>query len=114
MSDIMEKKIDLFYDYMNRLLKKYKFEDYCFIDIDVYNDIILLIYDELQTLLKSIFYNKILDIIDFKFKKINSTVYVSLVNKKTGQYIYDKEDFKKAMAIPLETKITIDLESDEE
>ena len=99
---------------MNRLLKKYKFEDYCFMDIDIYNDIILLIYNELQNLLKSIFYDKILDIIDFEFNKRNSTVYVSLVNKKTGQYIYDKEDFKKAMVIPLEIKITIDLESDEE
>ena len=113
MSNIIEKKIDLFYDDMNRLLEKYKFGDYCFMDIDD-DAIISLIHDELQNLLKSIFYNKILNIIDFEFKKWNSTVYISLVNKITGQYIYNKEDFKKAIEIPIEIKITIDLKSDED
>ena len=50
MSDIMEKKIDLFYDDMNRLLKKYKFKEYC--NIDDYNNIISLLCNELQNLLK--------------------------------------------------------------
>ena len=112
MSDIMEKKIDLFYDDMNRLLKKYKFKEYC--NIDDYNNIISLLCNELQNLLKNIFYNKILDIIGFKFEKCNSTVYVILVNKRTGQYIYNKADFKKAIEIPLEITFTIDLKSNEE
>ena len=111
MSNIMEKKIDLFYDDMNTLLKNYKFEDYWFMDIDD-DAIISLLCNELQNLLKNIFYNKILDIIGFKFEKCNSTVYVILVNKRTGQYIYNKEDFKKAIEIPLE--ITIDFKSNEE
>ena len=108
----MEKKIDLFYDDMNRLLKKYKFKEYC--NIDDYNNIISLLCNELQNLLKNIFYNKILDIIGFKFEKSYSTIYVILVNKRTGQYIYDKEDFKKAIEIPLEITFTIDLKSNEE
>ena len=112
MSNIMEKKIDLFYDDMYRLLKKYKFEEYC--NIDDYNNIISLLRNELQNLLKIRFYNKILDIIGFKFEKCNSTVYVILVNKRTGQYIYNKEDFKKAIEIPLEITFTIDLKSNEE
>ena len=110
MSNIMEKKIDLFYYDMNTLLKDYKFKEYC--NKDDYDNIILLLLNELQNLLKSVFYNKILDIIDFEFKKWNSTVYISLVNKITGQYIYNKEDFKKAIEIPLE--ITINFKSNEE
>ena len=112
MSNIMEKKIDLFYDDMYRLLKKYKFEEYC--NIDDYNNIISLLRNELQNLLKIRFYNKIIDIIGFEFKKCDSTVYVYLVNKKTGQYIYNKADFKKAIEIPLEITFTIDLKSNEE
>ena len=110
MINIMEKKIDLFYDDMNILLKDYKFKEYC--NKDDYDNIILLLLNELQNLLKSVFYNKILDIIGFEFKKYDSTVYVILVNKRTGQYIYNKEDFKKAIEIPLE--ITIDFKSNEE
>ena len=93
MSDIMEKKIDLFYDDMNRLLKKYKFKEYC--NIDDYDNIISLLCNELQNLLKSIFYNKILDIIGFEFKKCDSTVYVYLVNKKLDSISIIKKILRK-------------------
>ena len=110
MSNIMEKKIDLFYDDMNTLLKDYKFKEYC--NEDDYNNIVSSLLHELQTLLKNTFNNKILDLIGFEFKKISCRIYIHLVNKRTGQYIYNKEDFKKAIEIPLE--ITINFKSNEE
>ena len=110
MSNIMEKKIDLFYYDMNTLLKDYKFKEYC--NEDDYNNIVSSLLRELQTLLKNTFNNKILDLIGFEFKKISCRIYIHLVNKRTGQYIYNKEEFKKAIEIPLE--ITIDFKSNEE
>ena len=89
-----------------------RYDDKTRLQLIHYNNIISLLCNELQNLLKNIFYNKILDIIGFKFEKCNSTVYVILVNKRTGQYIYNKEDFKKAIEIPLE--ITINFKSNEE
>ena len=109
MNNIMEKKIDLFYENMNTIIKDFTLKEYC--NEDDYNNIVSSLLHELQTLLKNTFNNKILDLIGFEFKKISCRIYIHLVNKRTGQYITSKKDFIKAIEIPL--IITIDFKSDE-
>ena len=74
MNNIMEKKIDLFYENMNTIIKDFTPKECC--NEDDYNNIVSSLLHELQTLLKNTFSNKILDLVGFEFKKISCRIYI--------------------------------------